>query len=286
MTHGVTPIGVSGLGLMGGSLALALRRHAGLAVLGHDPAPGVAELAVSRGIIDAVADPAALRACPVIFVAAPLRYLDSAFDALAGATGIVTDLGSTKGPVIGTGEARFGGRFVGGHPMAGSEKIGLDGADADLFQNAVWVLTATANTDPAALTTLETLLPRIGARVVRVPAPEHDAAVAMISHLPYLLACALVETAQRQPDQATLRLLAASGFRDTTRLALSNPILGRDMCLTNGAAIHHLIPQLQAVLTDWAELIATGDGSALDTVLQRAAAWRGALYAPKETPAP
>ncbi len=268
---------------MGGSLALALRRHAGLPVIGYDPAPGVADLAVRRGIVDAVADPAALRACAIVFVAAPLGHLEAALAQLDGATGIITDLGSTKGPVVTSGEARFGGRFIGGHPMAGSEKVGLDGADADLFQDAVWVLSPTPATDPDALRQLEALLPRIGARVVRVAAPAHDASVAMISHLPYLIACAVVETALRQPDQATLSLLAASGFRDTTRLAMANPVLGRDMCLTNGAAIRDLLPQLQAVLTDWAALIEAGDGAALDAAFQRSAAWRSALYAPKET---
>lgn len=282
----LAPIGVSGLGLMGGSLALALRRHAGLWVLGHDPAPGVADLAVARGVIDAAVTPAELCGCPLVFVAAPLGHLDAALAELAGATGIVTDLGSTKGPVVTAGEALFGGRFVGGHPMAGSEKIGLDGADGDLFRDAVWALTVTDRTDPAALESLAAVLTAIGARVTRLSAAGHDAAVAMISHLPYLLACALVETAQRQPDQATLQLLAASGFRDTTRLAMANPVLGRDMCLTNGSAIHQLIPQLQAVLDDWAGLVARGDGPGLDAVLQRSAAWRSALYAPKEAETP
>jgi prephenate dehydrogenase len=277
-----TPIGIAGLGLMGGSLALALRRRAGLTVVGYDPDPQVMAEAVRLGIIDRAGSQDDVAACPVIFVAAPLGRLGESFAALAGAQGVVTDLGSTKQPAVSQGEARFDGRFVGGHPMAGSEKVGLAGADADLFDRRIWVLTPTERTNPEALRTLEDLLPLTGAIVVRLDAAAHDAAVAMISHLPYLVACALVETAQHQPGQAAVKMLAASGFRDTTRLAMANPVLGRDMCLTNGEAIANLIPQLQAVLSEWQRLVETGDRAGLDTVFQRAALWRSALYAPKD----
>jgi prephenate dehydrogenase len=275
-------IGIAGLGLMGGSLALALRRRAGTRIVGFDPDPTVLAEARRLAIIDEAGDPDAVAACPVVFVAAPLGRLGDSFSALAQAQGIVTDLGSTKQPAVQQGETMFGGRFVGGHPMAGSEKVGLAGADADLFDRKIWVLTPTERTDPVALQTLEDLLPQTGAIVVRLDAAAHDAAVAMISHLPYLVACALVETAQQQPGQAALKLLAASGFRDTTRLAMANPVLGRDMCLTNGEAIAQLIPQMQAVLREWQLLVERGDRAGLDAVFQRAAAWRSALYAPKE----
>jgi prephenate dehydrogenase len=282
MTNQPGPIGIAGLGLMGGSLALALRRRAGLSVVGYDPDPAVMAEAVRLGIIDTAGSPAAVADCPVVFVAAPLGRLAESFAALAQAQGVVSDLGSTKQPAVSAGEAVFDGRFVGGHPMAGSEKVGLAGADADLFDRKIWVLTPTGRTRPDALQVLEDLLPQTGAIVVRLDAAAHDSAVAMISHLPFLVACALVETAQQQPGQAAVKMLAASGFRDTTRLAMANPVLGRDMCLTNGDAIVSLIPQLQAVLSQWQQLVAAGDKAGLDAVFQRAAAWRSALYAPKD----
>lgn len=282
MTRRPDPIGIAGLGLMGASLALALRRRAGRSIVGYDPDAGVMAEARRLGIIDEAGTPAAVAACPVVFVAAPLGRLAESFQALSAAAGVVTDLGSTKQPAVAAGEAVFGGRFVGGHPMAGSEKVGLAGADADLFDRKIWVLTPTDRTSPEALQLLEALLPQTGAIVVRLDAAAHDAAVAMISHLPYLVACALVETAQQQPGQAAVKMLAASGFRDTTRLAMANPVLGRDMCLTNGAAIAALIPQLQAVLGQWQQLVDAGDQTGLDTVFQRAAAWRSALYAPRD----
>jgi prephenate dehydrogenase len=284
MTRPSETIGIAGLGLMGGSLALALRRRAGRQIVGYDPDPAVLADALRLGIIDRAGSHDDVAACPVAFVAAPLGRLGESFAALAKAEGVVTDLGSTKQPAVMAGEAVFGGRFVGGHPMAGSEKVGLAGADADLFDRKIWVLTPTEQTNPEALRLLEDLLPETGAIVVRLDAAAHDAAVAMISHLPYLVACALVETAQGQPGQAAVKMLAASGFRDTTRLAMANPVLGRDMCLTNGDAIVSLIPQLQAVLTQWQQLVDSRDTAGLDAVFQRAAAWRSALYAPKDPP--
>lgn len=269
------PIGIAGLGLMGGSLALALAR-AGTAVLGFDPAAAVRAAASSRGL--AIVDsPRELMACDLLFVAAPLGRLPEVFATLADFPGVVSDLGSTKGPVVRAGEGAFGGRFVGGHPMAGTEQVGFAGADADLLTGATWVLTPTPRTDAAAMNTVRQTLAPLGVRLIEMSPAAHDEGVAAISHLPYLVACALAETARRQDGQTTLQQLAAGGFRDTTRLAKANSELGRDMCLTNGDALRRLIPQLQAVLADWQARIAAGDQDGLDAALGGIADWRRAF---------
>lgn len=268
----MTAIGIAGLGLMGGSLALALAGR-GATVTGYDPLPAVRDAARTREL--AVCDePAGLAACDLVFVAAPLGKLPETFAALAGCRGVVTDLGSTKATLVAAGESVFGGRFVGGHPMAGTEHSGFAHARPELFQGAVWVLTPTERTDPAALALVRRTLAPLAVRLVEMSAATHDEGTAAISHLPYLLACAVAETARRQPGEDAVRLLAASGFRDTTRLAMSNPAFGRDLCQNNRQALLQLIPQLQAVLGEWQAQIEAGDTAALETAFAAIADWR------------
>ena len=177
-------------------------------------------------------DPAAT----VTFVATPVPSIPEAVRrALAGTTGVVTDVGSVKGPIA---AAVADPRFCAGHPMAGSELDGLDGADAAMFEGAVWVLTPTAETADTTFAAVARIVSDLGAEVVALPPDRHDTLVAVVSHVPHLTAAALMTVAdQRAEEHAALLRLAAGGFRDMTRIAAGQPDLWLDICAENRVAI-------------------------------------------------
>lgn len=225
-------VNVIGLGLIGGSVALALKR-AGWSVHGDDAVPGRADDALERGIIDAVGvDPGA----QLTVVATPVGVLaEGVARALAETTGVVTDVGSVKSPVT---AAVRDARFVPGHPMAGSELDGLDGADPALFEGATWVLTPTETTSDEAFALVAGTVSSLGAEVVALPPESHDRLVAVVSHVPHLTAAALMGVAaERSDEHAALLRLAAGGFRDMTRIASSRPGIWLDICQENRGAI-------------------------------------------------
>ncbi|MEQ1787207.1 MAG: prephenate dehydrogenase/arogenate dehydrogenase family protein, partial [Acidimicrobiales bacterium] len=209
---------VVGTGLIGGSIGLALRRR-GWHVTGFDHDDATAARALELGALDAVGrDPDA----ELTFLATPVRaVVDAATVALAAGPGIVTDVGSVKASIVeGVGDPRF----IGGHPMAGSEQDGIDGADADLFAGAVWVLTPTATTDDDAFALLRSVITDLGADVVALAPDHHDALVAVVSHVPHLTAASLMRLADdRSTEHRALLRLAAGGFRDMTRIASGHP---------------------------------------------------------------
>jgi prephenate dehydrogenase len=256
---------VVGLGLIGGSIAVALRTR-GWHVSGRDADPGRATQAVERRIIDV----AGLDAdAEITFVATPVGALADAVRAvLTETTGLVTDVGSVKTPVA---EAVDDPRFVPGHPMAGSELIGLDGADADMFVSAVWVLTPRPNTPDSAFTAVASIAAELGADVVAVPARAHDALVAVVSHVPHLTAATLMTLAdERAEDHAALLRLAAGGFRDMTRIASGHPAIWPDICAENRDAILTTLDQLIDGLSRMRQLVGTGDRAGLTALLERA----------------
>jgi prephenate dehydrogenase len=256
---------VIGTGLIGGSIGMALRR-AGWHVSGTDAQLAVAEQALEVGAIDAVGiDPGAT----ITFVAAPVRAIAPlVHDALAATTGAVTDVGSVKGSVV---RQVSDPRFVGGHPMAGSEQLGLAGSDPDMFAGAVWVLTPTETTDPAAHATVRSVVRTLGAEVVELAPERHDALVAVVSHVPHLTAAALMTIAdQRADEHAALLRLAAGGFRDMTRVAAGTPSIWPDICGENDEAIVGVIDELTHSLAHLRALVAAGDRSGLLDVLRRA----------------
>lgn len=256
---------VIGLGLIGGSLALALR-DAGWHVTGDDVADGRSHLAVERGVLDAAGlDPAAA----VTFVAVPvLGVADQVKRALSETAGVVTDVGSVKGGVV---AAIDDPRFVAGHPMAGSELEGLDGADASLFRGAVWVLTPAPTTDDEAFSTVATVVRELGAEVVAMPADRHDQVVAVVSHVPHLTAATLMGLAARGAEEhAALLRLAAGGFRDMTRIASGQPDIWLDICAQNRAAILAALDALVDGLQEMREVVATEDRDGLLLRLRRA----------------
>ncbi|MEY2458239.1 MAG: prephenate dehydrogenase [Acidimicrobiaceae bacterium] len=256
---------VIGTGLIGGSIGLALR-GLGWHVTGTDTDAARAERARELGALDAVGlDPLA----SITFVAVPVRSIpDAARRALEATDGYVTDVGSVKGSVL---EAIDDPRFVGGHPMAGSEQDGIEGADADVFEGAVWVLTPTASTDGEGFAAVRSTVTSFGADVVALSPERHDALVAVVSHVPHLTAATLMHLADERADEhrALLRL-AAGGFRDMTRIAAGHPGIWPDICEENRPAIVEMLDRLIAGLTDMRDIVDKADREGLLNVLERA----------------
>ncbi len=279
----MTRAGIIGTGLVGGSVGLALRRN-GVVVRGYDRDGERAARALEMGAIDeAVASAAAAATdADLVVIAIPVSTVaDAVVEALDAGAAIVTDVGSVKAPVVEAVEAArptLAARYVGGHPMAGSEQDGLDGADADLFRGATWVLTPTERTDPDAFATVRQTLGAIGAEVFAVTPDEHDALVAMVSHVPQLAATTLMDVAAtRGAGHALLLRLAAGGFRDMTRIAAGHPGIWPDICVTNRDAIVTALDEYVAALEQVRAMVVASDRSALLEVLDRARAARRSL---------
>ncbi len=267
---------VVGTGLIGGSLGLALRAR-GWHVTGRDADPGRAGEALAVGALDAVgSDPAA----EITFVATPLGATVEEVRAVLGQAGfasdaVVTDVAGVKAPVTSAVEDP---RFVGGHPMAGSEQVGLSGADPDLFVGATWVLTPTDATVPEGFSRLRQVISSLGAEVVALSPEQHDALVAVVSHVPHLTAATLMNLADRMAvDHAVLLRLAAGGFRDMTRVAAGSPDIWPDVCTENAEAIVSTLDALLADLAAMRDRVVAGDRGALLDVLGRAASARRSL---------
>jgi len=259
---------IVGTGLIGGSIGLALRAR-GWHVTGRDRDADRAARALELGALDAVGDDPEAE---LSFVATPVGTVA---EEAAKAPGVVTDVGSVKAPVVAAVDRPT---FVGGHPMAGSEQEGIDGADASLFQGAVWVLTPVAGTDPAAHSLVRSVVSSFGADVVELPPERHDALVAVVSHVPHLTAATLMGlAAERAEEHQALLRLAAGGFRDMTRIAAGHPGIWPDICADNRAAIVEALDALQASLGSIRDLVDSGDREALIGTLERARAARANL---------
>jgi len=255
---------IIGVGLIGGSIGLALR-NLGWHVTGVDATAEAAERALELGAIDALGvDPEA----EITFVATPVRAIaDAVASALATTTGVVTDVGSVKAPLVAQIDDP---RFVGGHPMAGSEQLGVEGADPDLFQGAVWVLTPVASTGSDHFTLVDTVARSLGADVVALAPERHDALVAVVSHVPHLTAAALMGIAnERASEHAALLRLAAGGFRDMTRIAAGTPTIWPDICSENQEAILEVIDRLTDELGRFRTMVASDDRPGLLAALER-----------------
>jgi prephenate dehydrogenase len=252
---------VVGTGLIGGSIGLALKA-AGWHVTGSDRNEASAARALELGVVDAVGDDPEVE---LTFIATPVG---SVAEMAVGRPGVVTDVGSVKASIVG---AVADPRFVGGHPMAGSEQEGVDGSRADLFQGAVWVLTPVAGTDPAAHALVRSVVSSFGADVVELPPERHDALVAVVSHVPHLTAVSLMGlAAERSEEHAALLRLAAGGFRDMTRIAAGHPGIWPDICAENRVAIVDVLDRLIVELDSMRERVSTGDKSGLLDTLAKA----------------
>ena len=271
---------VVGTGLIGGSIGMGLRAL-GWHVTGCDADPDRSARAVDLGALDAVGtDPEA----EVTFVATPVSAVAEEAGAALAHGGLVTDVGSVKAPIV---SAVGHPRFVGGHPMAGSEQEGVDGAEPTLFQGATWVLTPTADTDPSAYARVRTVVSSLGADVVAVAPDRHDALVAVVSHVPHLTAATLMcLAAEGAEEHAALLRLAAGGFRDMTRVAAGHPGIWPDICAENRDAIVAALDRLMDSLGDVRQAVASADRARLLRSLEAARAARtnlpGRLARPEE----
>ncbi|MDQ3784348.1 MAG: prephenate dehydrogenase [Actinomycetota bacterium] len=272
----VEHVAVVGTGLIGGSIALGLRRSRTTAsVVGYDDDPASMKAALDTGALtSAAASPEeAVSGADLVVLAMPVDQVPVACDLLANAVpraAIITDVGSAKVDVVAHGEAAFGEWFVGGHPMAGSERHGIGAAEAELFDSAWWILTPTPRTSPTAYRGVAHLATELGAKAVAVDPLVHDTLVARLSHLPQLTASALVETAATAGDRDALLGLAAGGFRDVTRIAASNPDLWVAILRSNRAAVLEALGALRGRLARLGGMIEAGDWAQLREFLDAA----------------
>ena len=276
------PVLVVGLGLIGGSVALRLRAL-GVPVRGVTRSPDTLRRALELGAVEggALDLQDEVPRAGLVLVAAPtqtsIRLLGEV-GALAPPGAILTDACSSKGEVVGAMDRLPQGvRAVGGHPMAGKETAGIEGADARLFEGAVWVLSPSARTDPEARQVCEELAAACGAQALWVGAEEHDRAAAAISHLPLLAAAALVLAAEGEGSELVWQL-ASSGFRDATRVAAGEPVMGAEVALTNAGALGEAYARFGEQLGALMDAARTGDARTLTGLLERAAARRRGMY--------
>jgi prephenate dehydrogenase len=272
---------VAGVGLIGGSLALALRARGDVgAVVGIGRSRANLDAARARGIVDRAytleeAWQPEVRDASVVLLAAPVAQFPALFGAMGphlGTRTVVTDAGSTKGDVIAAARAHLGAaftRFVPAHPIAGSERGGAEAASASLYRDRTVIVTPAADTDAGALALVEAMWQAAGARTERLTPDAHDRIYAAVSHLPHMLAHALVAELAARPDAATLFAHAGAGFRDFTRIAASSPEMWRDVALANRAALGAEIDAYQRALSTLSAAIAAGDGAAIEAILAR-----------------
>lgn len=280
-------VAILGLGLIGGSLGLALRER-GLAdkIAGYDPLPGRAERARQRGAVTegAPSPQEAVRGAELVVLAAPVGAMRNLLAEIApeiDPAALVTDTGSVKRRVCAAAAELLPdpARFVGGHPMAGREQQGIEPANGSLFEGAVWCLTPDRTTDGAALARVETLVRALGAIPRTLDAEQHDALVAGISHVPLAAAAALVATVASGPTGPAALELAAGGFRDTTRVASGSSIMARDILLANADNVAAWLDAYIGTLTRLRASILAGDGAGIERAFAAARDARDAWLA-------
>lgn len=270
----MSTVAILGTGLIGASLGAGLRRE-GWQVVGWDPDASALSAASQMGALDEMATnaEAAVSRGDVVFLAGPVSAIVTTLSDIVSDR-LVTDVAGVKGPVVEA--ARHLPRFVGGHPMAGRESSGPGAASAAMFQGATWILTTDDATE-GDLATMETLVGSLGAVPVRMSAREHDAAVAAVSHVPQVLASALVNLVARD---GVAMSLAAGGFRDLTRIALSEPAWWTDILGENREEVSRLVRGLIRDLLEWADHIESEKQEEVADRLESAREARRSLTAP------
>ena len=274
-------VAILGLGLMGGSLGLALKRAwPETRIAGYDVAPGVAARAETRGAIDqpcaSVAE--ALRAASLVIIAAPTLAARDLLEEIGKGWGMlaqgvtVTDICSVKAPVVAWAAAALPRpeRFVGGHPMCGSERAGIEAASDDLYTGGRWIMTPAPNSAGGSRALVAALARAVGARPLEMEAGAHDAAVAAASHLPLAVAATLAGALAEEPDWPQVAALAAGGYRDTTRVAAGDPIMGRDMLLANRERVLERLDAFSARLELLRAALVSGDAAEVEALLRTA----------------
>jgi prephenate dehydrogenase len=272
-------LAVIGLGLIGGSFARALRAAGAVSeVVACGRNPDALARAIELGVADRVTtDPVdAVRDADIVVLGVPLSAMRDLMAKIAPALpahAIVTDVGSTKQSVIADATATMGdalSRFVPGHPIAGTERSGVEASFAELFQERRVILTPTEATDPAATETIASLWREAGATVTQMTAQHHDRVLALTSHLPHILAFALVDRLSQMQEQDEIFAYAAGGFRDFTRIASSDPVVWRDICLNNRSAVLDALQAYRDELDELTQALRNQDAAALEALFARA----------------
>ncbi|MES2876908.1 MAG: prephenate dehydrogenase/arogenate dehydrogenase family protein [Pseudomonadota bacterium] len=276
-------LGLIGCGLMGGSFALALKR-AGLVkrVVGYSKSPSTTERARQMGVIDLEAPSAllAVSGADIVLIAVPVAATEATFKAIKHLVTphmLIMDVGSTKRDVIDAGRRALRdqiGSFVPAHPIAGKEVSGVENSDADLYNGKQVILTPIERTLPAQLQKAVDVWTALGCRVVKMSPESHDAAFAAVSHLPHLISFALMNAVSGQPQSKDYLSLAGPGFRDFTRIAASDPKIWRDILLANREELLAQSKIFQRNLQALELMISSGNGEALEGLLEQASATR------------
>ncbi|HXG23461.1 MAG TPA: prephenate dehydrogenase/arogenate dehydrogenase family protein [Chthonomonadales bacterium] len=268
-------VAILGLGLMGGSLGLALRARGGAEkVIGWNRSASVLAVAKEMGVVDLVAsDPrGAVAEADLVVLAVPVQVVASLAETILPALKpdcVITDVGSTKTRLVAETEAILGGRFVGGHPMAGSEASGIEEANSKLYERAAWVLTPTPVTWPQALERVTQLVVSVGAIPYQCSPEKHDRIVASLSHLPHILAYGLAHTAGKQVEPEW-GAIAAGSFRDGARVAKSDPALWSGILSDNRAAVLESLDEFLAWARQVRAALAEDDAETLREMITRA----------------
>jgi prephenate dehydrogenase len=277
-------LAVVGVGLMGGSFGLAARRAGAREVLGVSRSRETLELALERGAITAACASVeeAAAAADLVVIATPVRLVVAQVKAAlrtAGPATIVTDVGSTKGPLMRALTPDEQRRCIGGHPLCGSETAGVSNARASLYEGATYFLTPGAHVDAEAYGRLNAAVGELGARPVAVDPEEHDRLMAVMSHLPHVLANVLMTQAGQHPGARDALLSAGPSFRDLTRVAGSNRRVWSDIFLENRAALLAAVATFQEGLQEVLEALAAADADRLGDTIARAASHRERMLA-------
>lgn len=282
---------IFGVGLIGGSVALALKKATtNLQIVGVGRSTESLQTALTLGVIDVastnIAD--AISDADLILIATPVAQTPGILKAIKphlNSGTIITDAGSTKSDVLAYAQDVLGEQakqFVGGHPIAGAEKSGVSAATADLYQKKNVVLTPIQDNSAEAIELVKNLWQSCGANVSEMSAATHDSIFAAVSHLPHLLAFALVDDIASRPNAEQLFGFAASGFRDFTRIAGSHPEMWRDISIANKTALLSELSTYQAELAQLKQLLENADGSGLQALFERASTARNAWAKRKE----
>lgn len=282
--------GFAGLGLIGGSIAKTIRRLCPEArIIAYNRTFSAAQLAYSEGTADIICSEVddTFAQCDYIFLCMPVshnaRYLEILAPIIKD-TCILTDVGSVKSDIHHHASALgLDKHFIGGHPMAGSDKTGYEHASDHLLDNARYIITPTDASSPEAVKEYEELVRQLGAIPIIMGYEEHDYAAAAISHVPHLIASSLVHLVMESGETADImQTIASSGFRDTTRIASGSPVMWQQICLTNKDHICRLLEQYMELLSHTKEIVEQADADAIYEYLKEAQTYRSGMFRPSE----
>ena len=278
-------IAIIGLGLIGGSLGLALKKTGGVTIIGIPREEGTIQKGLALGAIDegTTDHVQGVKEADLVFVCTPINLIIPVLTEIAphlkkGA--IVSDVGSSKYEIVSQAEKLMpkGVYYVGGHPMAGKETFKIEAAEAGLFEGRTWILAKTSKTSQRALEKVAEQVQKTGAKTIEMEPKVHDLVVAAVSHLPLALAASLANVVGGEEQKELMGKCAASGFRDTTRVASGDPILGVDMFTTNKKAVLKMISSFKRSLANLEGLIKEGNGEKIREELARAKKFRDSIF--------